>query len=97
MVSNSEATLKLTVPALLALFAATSVKPLWNGKPWRSSATRMPPTAVPPMRPTTVRSPPQITRLGFSAMLMPVGSRVVRNVRVELRVLPVSLVATARK
>ena len=38
-----------------------------------------------------------MTRLGFSAMLTPVGSRGVRNERSRLRVVPVSFVATARK
>ena len=51
---------------------------------------------MPATRPITVRSPPQTTRLGVSAIQMPVGSRVVRNERSRLRVVPVSFVATAR-
>ena len=57
----------------------------------------MPLTPVPLTRPMMLRPPPQVTRLGVSAMLMPVGSRVVTNERSALRVEPVSFVATARK
>ena len=57
----------------------------------------MPLTPVPLTRPMMLRPPPQVTRLGVSAMLTPVGSRVVRNERSALRAEPVSLVAMARK
>ena len=75
MVWNSELTLNWNVPSLFAVFLATSEKPLWNGKLWRSSATPVPPTATPRMRPMTVRSWPHVTLLGASATLTPVGSR----------------------
>ena len=57
----------------------------------------MPPTAVPATRPITVTLPPQTTRLGVSAIEMPVGSRGVTNERLRLRVVPAEFVATARK
>ena len=97
VLSNSDGTSKRNVPLLDAVLVATSLKPLENGKPWRSSATRVPPTAVPARRPITLRAPLHTTRLGASVMLTPVISRVVTNERSRLRVEPVPLVATARK
>ena len=73
------------------------LKPALKGQSWRSSATRVPPTAVPATRPITDRLPLQITRLGVSAIEMPVGSRGVTNERSRLRVVPAEFVATARK
>ena len=84
-------------PSLPAVLLATSAKPLWNGNPWRCSTTRVPPTPLPRMRPIRVRSPPHTTLLGASVTLIPVGSRLVTNVRSRLRALPLSFVATARK
>ena len=88
---------KRKVPLLLAVRVSPSwLKPALKGQSWRSSATRVPPTAVPPTRPITDRLPLQTTRLGVSAIEMPVGSRAVTNERSRLRVVPAEFVATAR-
>ena len=55
VVTNTEGSSKRNEPSRFAVrVAPTWLKPARNGKSWRSSATGVPPTAVPPTRPSTV-------------------------------------------
>ena len=98
VVSNTEPSSKRKEPSPLAVRVLPTCRKLaLNGKSWRSSASRVPPTDVPRTRPTTVTLPPHTTRLGVTAIETPVGSRGVTNERSRLRVEPAEFVATARK